>query len=102
MIILRIEGNKIRIFFSHSEGLKTNDGESPEGFEICGENGKFYWAEAEIKNNSVLVWNDKIKDPKSVRFEWASNPDCNLYNSDNLPAAPFRTDDFPLLTQDNK
>ncbi len=95
----KIEGNKIRIYFKHSEGLKTGDGKPPVGFAVCGKNKKFYWANAEIDNNSVLVWSDKIKVPAAVRFEWASNPDCNLYNAADLPAAPFRTDDYPLITE---
>jgi hypothetical protein len=34
-----------------------------------------------------------IVDPASVRYAWEYYPeDCNLYNGDGLPAAPFRTD----------
>jgi sialate O-acetylesterase len=33
-----------------------------------------------------------------VRYGWAENPICNLYNGAGLPAGPFRTDDFPGLT----
>jgi hypothetical protein len=31
---------------------------------------------------------------------WDGNPTCNLYNGADLPASPFRTDDFPLGTAD--
>jgi sialate O-acetylesterase len=30
--------------------------------------------------------------PFAVRYGWADNPECNLYNRDGLPVAPFRTD----------
>jgi sialate O-acetylesterase len=30
------------------------------------------------------------------------NPTCNLYNHADLPAVPFRTDDWPLVTRDAK
>jgi hypothetical protein len=34
--------------------------------------------------------------PVAVRYAWADNPaGCNLYNGEGLPAAPFRTDDWP-------
>jgi sialate O-acetylesterase len=29
-----------------------------------------------------------------VRYAWAMNPWCNLYNRAGLPASPFRTDDW--------
>ncbi len=35
----------------------------------------------------------------AVRYAWACNPAAaNLYNADGLPAAPFRTDNWPGLT----
>ena len=30
------------------------------------------------------------------------NPICNLYNEEGLPATPFRTDDWPGITVNNK
>ncbi len=30
----------------------------------------------------------------AVRYAWANNPECNLYNGAGLPASPFRTDDW--------
>jgi sialate O-acetylesterase len=29
--------------------------------------------------------------PVYVRYGWANNPACNLYNSAGLPASPFRS-----------
>ena len=34
----------------------------------------------------------KVKYPVAVRYTWEDNPVCNLYNSEGLPAWPFRTD----------
>ena len=36
----------------------------------------------------------EVKEPVAVRYAWANNPDCNLYNGATLPASPFRTDDW--------
>jgi sialate O-acetylesterase len=64
-----------------------------KGFAIAGENGQFVWAQAKIERNSVIVWNDTLQNPKHVRYGWADNPDdVNLYNKEDLPACPFRTD----------
>lgn len=73
-----------------------------EGFAICGADQKWVWADAKIDGNSVLVWSDKVPAPVAVRYAWASNPTCNLVNSEGLPASPFRSDDFPATTLEKK
>ena len=95
-----IEGNKLRLFFDHSEsGLTTPNKEELKGFAIAGSDQKFYWAKAKIEGNSIVVWNDKIDNPTAVRYAWASNPICNLYNNAGLPASPFRTDMWRGITE---
>jgi sialate O-acetylesterase len=39
--------------------------------------------------------------PVAVRYAWSINPVCNLFNSEGLPAWPFRTDDWPGVTLGN-
>ena len=73
-----------------------------EGFAICGEDHKWVWADAKIDGSDVLVSSEKIPAPVAVRYAWANNPTCNLYNIAGFPASPFRTDDFPTLTKDEK
>ncbi|HSU28067.1 MAG TPA: sialate O-acetylesterase, partial [Chitinophagaceae bacterium] len=89
-----IEGQKIIITFTQpGSGLISNDGEELRQFAIAGADKKFIWAKAKIEGNTVVVWNDTIKDPQYVRYAWADNPDgANLYNKEGLPASPFRTD----------
>ncbi|NQU85940.1 MAG: sialate O-acetylesterase [Mariniphaga sp.] len=89
-----LEGNKIVLEFSNiGSGLVSNDNEKLRRFEIAGEDGKFVWAEAKIKGNTVEVWNEEIENPVQVRYAWSDNPrDANLYNKEGLPASPFRTD----------
>ncbi len=91
----KIKGNKIRVSFSHAEGLQTGDGGKVRGFSIAGSDGKFFWADAKIKGDKILVWSDQVKKPAAVRYAWADNPDVNLYNRAGLPASPFRTDSQP-------
>jgi len=40
----------------------------------------------------VVVSSNEVKAPVAVRYGWANNPPCFLYNAADLPAAPFRTD----------
>jgi sialate O-acetylesterase len=63
------------------------------GFSVAGADRKFVWASAKIVGNRVHVWSDRLSHPVAVRYAWANNPDrANLYNREQLPAAPFRTD----------
>lgn len=63
-----------------------------EGFAICGEDKKWTWASAKIEGDTVIVWSDQVHVPVNVRYAWADNPFCNLYNGAGFPASPFRTD----------
>ena len=87
----KIIGNKIIISFQNTgSGLMARGGEL-KYFSIAADDGKFVWAKAKIENNQVVVWNDEIPHPVSVRYAWADNPEgANLYNKEGLPAAPFR------------
>ncbi len=49
---------------------------------------------------SVVVRAAAVPAPVAVRYAWASNPaGTNLYNREGLPANPFRTDTWPVVTQ---
>ncbi len=98
-----IEDGKIRLYFSHTDkGLKTNDGGKLRGFTIAGVDHKFYWADAKIEGNTIVVSAPEVALPVAVRYAWANNPECNLYNGAGLPASPFRTDDWKGLTDKSK
>jgi len=68
------------------------------GFAICGEDRKFVWAKARIDGDEVIVSSRDVPNPIAVRYGWADFPVVNLWNKDGLPASPFRTDDFPMIT----
>ncbi|WP_319502162.1 sialate O-acetylesterase [uncultured Draconibacterium sp.] len=94
------EGNRIRIRFSSiGSALSTQDGKEVTGFAIAGNDKKFHWAKAKIDGNDIVVYTDKVAEPVAVRYAWADNPECNLINSEGLPAVPFRTDDWKGITE---
>ena len=110
---MKIKGNKIILYFDHVGGGLIAGGDEPlKGFAIAGtdrqsglgpaETGKFVWADAKIDGDSIVVSSDEVSTPAAVRYGWADNPVCNLYNEEGLPASPFRTDDWPGITVDNK
>ncbi len=99
---MAVEGNQIRLHFDHVDsGLVAKDGPLT-GFAIAGADWKFHWAEAAIEGKTIVVKSDQVAAPVAVRYAWADNPACNLYNGAGLPASPFRTDDWPGITIDNK
>ena len=67
-------------------------GNARTGFAIAGADRRWVWANARIERDRVVVWSDEVPDPVAVRYAWQGNPPANLFDSDGLPAAPFRTD----------
>ena len=99
---LKIDGGKAVLSFAHvGKGLEARDGEL-KGFAICGEDRKWVWAKAEIQGNTVVASSPEVSKPVAVRYGWADYPVVNLWNKDGLPATPFRTDDFPMVTAPKK
>lgn len=94
---MKIEDGKIILMFeSLAGGLVARDGKL-SGFAIAGPDKVFHWAEAVVKGNTIEVSSPQVSTPTAVRYAWQSNPeDANLYNKAGLPAAPFRTDDWPF------
>ncbi len=88
----RVEGDRIVIRFTHTDGgLVAKDGPLT-GWAIAGPDGRFVWAQARISGDTVVVSHPDIRVPTAVRYGWSNNPVVNLYNGAGLPASPFRTD----------
>lgn len=82
------DGSSIRVWFDHADGMSAQSGEL-KGFEVSGEDGKFVAAQAVVDGKTVLVFAHSVPFPIAVRYGWAGDPVCNLYNAAKLPAAPF-------------
>jgi sialate O-acetylesterase len=92
------DGEMIRLRFREAGGGLTGKNWPPgyrSGFEIAGEDRKFVEAEAKIEGETVIVRSDRVAHPVAVRYNWKDNPWHHLYNRAGLPAAPFRTDQWP-------
>jgi sialate O-acetylesterase len=95
---LKVKDGKAILSFTHAEsGLESRDGEL-KGFAVCGPDKNFVWAKAEIEGDKVVVSSPEVSEPVAVRYGWADFPVVNLWNKAGLPATPFRTDDFPMIT----
>jgi sialate O-acetylesterase len=103
---MRVEGSMVHLKFTNSaNGLISKNG-ILKGFAITGQDKKFIWAKAKIEGNEVIVWNETIPDPVAVRYAWSDCPvessGANLFNKEELPASPFRTDNWECITINNK
>ncbi len=101
----KFNGSKALLTFDHAPtGLRTVDIDEPQGFAICGEDKKWVWARAAIiggskkGTNQIEVSSPSVAKPVAVRYAWADNPVCNVFSAEGLPVTPFRTDDFPMIT----
>jgi sialate O-acetylesterase len=91
-------GSQIVVHFEAGGGLVVKNGDRLKGFAIAAADKKFVWADARIVRDTVVVSSPQVRSPVAVRYAWADNPVCNLYNKADLPASPFRTDDWPGVT----
>ncbi len=100
----RVEDGRVTLVFDHvGSGLMVGHKhlldpavqvDAPlKRFQICGSDGRWQWAQAEIAaDDTVVVWHPAIKRPAEVRYAWAANPEgANLYNKQGLPASMFKT-----------
>ena len=100
-----IKGNQITLTFDNiGSGLSASDPNGIlRGFEIAGADKVFYPAKAIIKDNKVIVSNGNVKNPVAVHYGWADDDtEINLFNKENFPASPFRTDDWEMITANEK
>lgn len=100
---MAIDGNKVVLKFKHGAGLHARGNKGAlTHFTIAGEDQKFVDAKAVVSGETVVVESEQVAKPVAVRFAWNELAEPNLFNGARLPASPFRTDDFPLLTKDAK
>ena len=88
----RFEGGRAVLTFTHDEhGLVAKDGPL-KGFLIAGADKKFVPADAVINGKTLVVTSPMVPSPTAVRYGYVNAPDVNLFNTEGLPASPFRTD----------
>ena len=91
---IEISGNTVTVNYKNV----LWDGLSPwhdiVGFELAGEDRVFYPAKAERKDFSVVVTCDEVPAPVALRYCFRDFQVGNLTGSMNLPAVPFRSDNW--------
>lgn len=91
---MEIRDGKIIVHFDHTGSGLYAAGDKPMGFRICGSNRKYFIADAEISGDTVVLSSPEVPMPEAASYGWANYMEVNLYNSEGLPAVPFRTDKY--------
>jgi hypothetical protein len=94
--------HSIRLRFAHANGGLVAAAGGLRDFSIAGRDRRWHWARARILGNAVIVSSPQVPHPTQVRYDWQSDPRATLFNGAGLPAGPFRTDTWPLVTQDRR
>ncbi|OIV43568.1 sialate O-acetylesterase [Flavobacterium johnsoniae] len=99
-----IKGNQIILTFDNiGSGLSTPNNDELKGFEIAGSDKVFHSAKAIIKDNKIIVSSENVKNPIAVHYGWADDDtEINLFNKEKFPASPFRTDNWEMITANEK
>jgi sialate O-acetylesterase len=101
---LEVKANLAVVTFKNvTNGLMAKDKFGyVRGFEIAGADQVFYYAQAQIVGNKVIVQHSKVQNPVAVRYAWSDSPDkdANLFSTEGLPANGFRTDTWKGITEE--
>jgi sialate O-acetylesterase len=92
----------LKLHFSHTDGGLMVKGDKLEEFAVAGKDRQWHWADARVEGDSVVVSSPLVSDPQAARYAWQADPVATLYNGAGLPAVPFRTDNWPGITQNHK
>ncbi len=85
-----------KIIFSHADGGLVIKGGQAAEFSLAGQDHHWFWAKATVDGNAIWLHSSEVSHPLAARYAWQANPIATLYNKANLPAVPFRTDDWPV------
>jgi sialate O-acetylesterase len=92
------DGPALRLRFDHADGGLKSSAEKLAEFSVAGSDRQWHWADARIDGDTVIVSSPEVPAPVAVRYAWQANPRATLVNGAGLPAAPFRSDDWPGVT----
>ncbi|MFD2967226.1 sialate O-acetylesterase [Sphingobacterium bambusae] len=90
----RVDGKTMVIDFDHVGKSLVVEGKTVKHLFIAGQDKVFHEAVAVVKGNQLLVSSASVATPVAVRFGFGETDMSNLFNSNGLPVAPFRTDDW--------
>jgi sialate O-acetylesterase len=96
---MEVKDGKVTVRFEKgtARGLLL-DQDVEVGFYISGKDREFHHARVRVDKDdfAVIAWSDEVAEPVALRYGWSNLPAGGLMNARELPAYPFRTDDWPM------
>lgn len=91
---MKINNDTVDITFNEAQNGLYAGAKDLTLFEIAGEDKVFHAAEAKITSTGIRVQSGQVKKPVAVRYAFKDWFTGELFNTEGLPASPFRTDDW--------
>ena len=102
-VMHEIQGDKVVLSFdSIGGGLVAKGGDPLKGFAIAGSDKKFVWADARIEGDKVIRVVAEGQVAAAPCATLGRQPRVQSLQQADLPASPFRTDDWPGITVGKK
>lgn len=79
----------VKVYFANADGGLVVHGDKPGEFAIAGADHKWFWADAQLDGDAVILKSDQVPQPQFIRYAWQANPIATLFNQAGLPAVPF-------------
>jgi sialate O-acetylesterase len=95
---VHVDGARVRVEFDWAKRGLVATGDPLAGFTLAGSDHRFHPATARVDGSAVMLVSADVPAPVAVRFAWEDVPATTLVNQAGLPASPFRTDDWPGVT----
>ena len=84
------------------EPAKLSTEEKLNHFRLCGSDGVWHAAQAEILGDAVRVSSEQVPQPIGVQYAYSAVPEnSNLYNMAGLPATPFAVVDGKFIFEED-
>jgi len=89
---LKVDGDKLVLKFKLADGglISKNEDKKVTGFTLAGPDGKFFFADATIDNDTITVSSPSVKAPTVVRYAWGLMPQYCVFNKADLPLGTFQ------------
>ena len=83
-------GDTVELQFNNARGGFKVEGDEPSGFEVCGTDGVYYPAIADISGEKIFLTCEQVPQPVAVRYLWRNNAEIHIKSMFGLPMVPFR------------
>jgi sialate O-acetylesterase len=93
---MQVRGDACHVRFDHAhDGLVLRGTQS---FEVAGADRRWKPATPAIEGDTLVLRSSEAPSPVACRYAWTDDAIATLFNGWDLPASPFRSDDWPRAT----